>query len=348
MPEGRGTGRRPRLIIPSVTRENSKVGQEFRGRETSRTAGPSVALSATFGRVLIMTEDRPLIEHAHEEVQVIFHLDGTRTRWTVGDVLAETRPGDMLLLDPWERHSKVGTSDKRILLMSVLVRPDRLLRQDPQCSPNAASRALPASARALGDVAHAACTALLDGEDEPALKARFELLIDGLPLGRGRGIAAEPAPPLRRTLKHILAAQPGELQIADLPRFRRHEPIAFLPSVPQTGRCNAASGHRCRAHPSRGAPLVPRWRLDRRHRFRLGLQHLRTLQPIFHRTSGDIARRVPPSRARVGRGALAARRVECKVFSWREDRWTMPPRHWRFSRSRRRPLRESDAARAHF
>ena len=238
MAEGRGTGRRARLIIPSVTRENSKVGQEFRGRETSRTAGPSVALSAAFGRVLIMTEDRPLIEHAHEEVQAIFHLDGTRTRWTVSDDVAETRPGDMLLLDPWERHSKVGTSDKRILLMSVLVRPDRLLRQDPQSSPNAASRALPASARALGDVAHAACTALLDGEDEPALKARFELLIDGLPLGRGRGIAAEPAPPLRRTLKHILAAQPGELQIADLPPFagmsRSHFFRAFRKQVGAT------------------------------------------------------------------------------------------------------------------
>jgi AraC-like DNA-binding protein len=185
-----------------------------------------------------MTEDRRLVEHAHEEIQVIFHLDGAGTRWSVGDVAVETGPGDMLLLNPWERHSKLGMSGQRILLMSVLVRPDHLLQPDPLRSPNAAGRALPASPRGLDEVARAACAALLDGEDETALKARFELLIDRLRLGRAREMAPEPAAPVRRTLQHLLAAQPGELQVADLPRLagmsRSHFFRAFRTQVGAT------------------------------------------------------------------------------------------------------------------
>ena len=73
-----------------------------------------------FGRAALYELDKPIITHAHREGHLIFYVDGSTGRVTVGDdtFIADDVAG--VAISPWEPHSFVPTDPTRPCLCLVL------------------------------------------------------------------------------------------------------------------------------------------------------------------------------------------------------------------------------------
>src|SRR5262249_19975066 len=84
--------------------------------------GP-VVLQGSAGRILFARMACRLVSHVHREHQVIFHCGGAATAFRVEGVVHLLRPGEMILVNPWQHHEKLPGLDGASVLLSVLFDP---------------------------------------------------------------------------------------------------------------------------------------------------------------------------------------------------------------------------------
>src|SRR5579864_2563152 len=85
-------------------------------------SGP-VVLRGTAGRILFTRMACRLVSHVHREHQVIFHCGGAATAFRVDGEVHLLRPGEMILVNPWQDHEKLANPEGVSALLSVLFDP---------------------------------------------------------------------------------------------------------------------------------------------------------------------------------------------------------------------------------
>lgn len=92
----------------------------------SHDAQPTVAVQGSFGRVAIHATSRPLVEHAHFEFNLIFHIGGSKTGFRVGRVDYVLDSDSVVLVNPWVAHAKLPSDDGDTHVLTVLPDPQWL------------------------------------------------------------------------------------------------------------------------------------------------------------------------------------------------------------------------------
>jgi AraC-like DNA-binding protein len=82
-----------------------------------------VVLQRPAGRVLFARMVCRLVSHVHREHQVIFHCGGADAVFRVDGVAHLLRPGEMILVNPWQDHEKLANPEGASVLLSVLFDP---------------------------------------------------------------------------------------------------------------------------------------------------------------------------------------------------------------------------------
>ena len=95
-----------------------------------RLSGP-VVLQGIAGRILFAPMTCGLVSHVHREHQVIFHCGGAATAFRVDGVVHPLRPGEMILVNPWQHHEKLASPDGASVLLSVLFDPAETSEDSP-------------------------------------------------------------------------------------------------------------------------------------------------------------------------------------------------------------------------
>lgn len=83
----------------------------------------SLAVQGRFGRVAIHATSRPLVEHAHLEVNLIFHIGGSATGFRVGQAACVLDSDSVVLVNPWLPHAKLPSADGDTHVLTVLPDP---------------------------------------------------------------------------------------------------------------------------------------------------------------------------------------------------------------------------------
>ncbi len=83
----------------------------------------SLAVQGRFGRVAIHATARPLVEHAHLEVNLIFHIGGAPTGFRVGQAECVLDADSVVLVNPWLPHAKLPSDGGETQVLTVLPDP---------------------------------------------------------------------------------------------------------------------------------------------------------------------------------------------------------------------------------
>jgi AraC-like DNA-binding protein len=93
---------------------------------TKEPTHPSIAVQGSFGRVAIHATSRPLVEHAHQEFNFIFHIGGSETGFRVGKTDYVLDENSAILINPWMPHAKLSSASGDTLVLTVLPDPQWL------------------------------------------------------------------------------------------------------------------------------------------------------------------------------------------------------------------------------
>jgi AraC-like DNA-binding protein len=192
-----------------------------------RLSGP-VVLQGSAGRILFAPMACRLVSHVHREHQVIFHCGGAATAFRVDGVVHLLRPGEMILVNPWQHHEKLASPDGASVLLSVLFDPaetdeDSPVRSGALSFHRAHGLAPPPLRCALHAAIRALTTVQMSGAAGPdAALAVLVRAIIGTCLERGvapEGTAlARPYDfRIQRAFQFILRSGRTDLRVDDLP-----------------------------------------------------------------------------------------------------------------------------------
>ncbi len=90
-------------------------------------SAPIWILQGRFGRATVNVIDKPLVEHAHREFNMIFKLGGADTDFRVNGETITLDDESVLLFNPWVPHAKQAAPGPAMIL-SLIIEPDWLSR----------------------------------------------------------------------------------------------------------------------------------------------------------------------------------------------------------------------------
>ena len=91
---------------------------------------PIWIVSGDFGRATVNLTDRALVEHAHQQFNMLFMLGGADTMFRSGSEDLALDEGSVLLFNPWVPHLKQANQDGPTMILSLIIEPqwiDRVL-----------------------------------------------------------------------------------------------------------------------------------------------------------------------------------------------------------------------------
>jgi AraC family transcriptional regulator len=81
----------------------------------------------TFGRVALLDMDRSLVRHAHPHCHVLLKVDGSDTKFAVGDDLVPLTDQQAVLINAWEPHAYVHQqASPRTVILALYIEPQWL------------------------------------------------------------------------------------------------------------------------------------------------------------------------------------------------------------------------------
>ena len=90
-------------------------------------SAPIWILQGRFGRATVNVIDKPLVEHAHREFNMIFKLGGSDTEFRANGETITLDDESVLLFNPWVPHAKLAAPGPAMIL-SLIIEPDWLSR----------------------------------------------------------------------------------------------------------------------------------------------------------------------------------------------------------------------------
>lgn len=95
-------------------------------------AAPIWILQGDFGRATVNLTDRALVEHAHQQFNIIFKLGGADTLFRSGSDDLPLDDLSVLLFNPWVPHLKMPNDEGPTMILSLIIEPawiDRVLER---------------------------------------------------------------------------------------------------------------------------------------------------------------------------------------------------------------------------
>jgi AraC-like DNA-binding protein len=83
---------------------------------------------ARFGRATVNATEKPIVEHAHREFNILFKLGGADAAFRVGDTTLMLDDDAVLLFNPWTPHAKLAGADGPTIVLSLIIEPEWLVR----------------------------------------------------------------------------------------------------------------------------------------------------------------------------------------------------------------------------
>lgn len=85
---------------------------------------PIWILSGPFGRATVNLTGRPLVEHAHQQFNLIFKLGGADTEFCSGSTSLPLDDNSVLIFNPWVPHLKLANEGGPSMVLSLIIEPD--------------------------------------------------------------------------------------------------------------------------------------------------------------------------------------------------------------------------------
>jgi AraC-like DNA-binding protein len=95
-------------------------------------SAPIWIVSGDFGRATVNLTDRALVEHAHQQFNMLFMLGGGDTMFRSGAEELPLDEGSVLLFNPWVPHLKLANSGGPTMILSLIIEAswiDRVLER---------------------------------------------------------------------------------------------------------------------------------------------------------------------------------------------------------------------------
>ncbi|WP_342251237.1 helix-turn-helix transcriptional regulator [Sphingomonas sp. OTU376] len=136
---------------------------------------PIWIVTGDFGRATVNVTDRALVEHAHQQFNMLFMLDGTGTAFRTGDTDLPLDRSSVILFNPWVPHLKLANAGEPTMILSLVIEQgwiDRVLEAQRLRSglvfPNILERMTPAvrlaAQRLAGAISRGLCDTIEDRE----------------------------------------------------------------------------------------------------------------------------------------------------------------------------------------
>lgn len=95
-------------------------------------AAPIWIFSGDFGRATVNLTERPLVEHAHQQFNIIFKLGGADTEFRSSSTALPLDDDAVLLFNPWVPHLKLANDAGPTMILSLIIETswiDRVLER---------------------------------------------------------------------------------------------------------------------------------------------------------------------------------------------------------------------------
>jgi AraC-like DNA-binding protein len=89
---------------------------------------PVWILQGRFGRATVNLIERPLVEHAHREFNILFKLGGEDVVFRNADRDLVLNDDMVMIFNPWSSHAKAANKSGPSLLLSLIIEPQWLVR----------------------------------------------------------------------------------------------------------------------------------------------------------------------------------------------------------------------------
>ncbi|MCJ8157070.1 AraC family transcriptional regulator [Sphingomonas sp. LaA6.9] len=88
--------------------------------------------SGRFGRATVNLNDRPLVEHSHRQINILFKMGGADAIFQADgkDIVLDDQ--NVLLFNSWLPHAKLANDDKPTLILSLFIEPAWLSEMLPE------------------------------------------------------------------------------------------------------------------------------------------------------------------------------------------------------------------------
>ncbi len=143
---------------------------------------PIWIVTGDFGRATVNVTDRALVEHAHQQFNMLFMLGGADTVFQSGSCDLILDASSVILFNPWVPHLKLANDGEPTMILSLVIEPewiDRVLEGQGFRSgllfPNIAERMTASVERAAQRLAGAISRGVLDQGEDPE-RALIELI----------------------------------------------------------------------------------------------------------------------------------------------------------------------------
>ena len=134
---------------------------------------PIWIMTGDFGRATVNVTNRALVEHAHQQFNMLFMLGGADTVFRSGNEDLALDASSVILFNPWVPHLKLANEDEPTTILSLVIEPawiDRVLEardlRHGLLFPNVRETMTPALALAAERLASAISRGVLDAGDE--------------------------------------------------------------------------------------------------------------------------------------------------------------------------------------
>ncbi|WP_255326469.1 AraC family transcriptional regulator [Sphingobium sp. EM0848] len=108
--------------------------------------------SGRFGRATVNLNDRPLVEHCHRQINILFKMGGADALFQAGGKDLVLDDDSVLLFNSWLPHAKLANDGKPTLILSLFIEPAWLSEVLPETATVVESLFPLASARLNDDV----------------------------------------------------------------------------------------------------------------------------------------------------------------------------------------------------
>ncbi len=82
---------------------------------------PIWIVTGDFGRATVNITGRALVEHAHQQFNMLFMLGGADTKFRSGSETLPLDEGSVLLFNPWVPHLKLANEDGPTMILSLII-----------------------------------------------------------------------------------------------------------------------------------------------------------------------------------------------------------------------------------
>lgn len=211
---------------------------------------PIWIVTGDFGRATVNVTDRALVEHAHQQFNMLFMLDGARTVFRSKDDDLPLDLSTLLLFNPWVPHLKHASSGGPTTILSLVIEQgwiDRVLEAQGFCTglvfPNIREGLTPTVQRAARRLAGAISRGVLDnGEDrERPLLELIDAVVEAYIAPEAATVSARGRPIDFRIRKALLYIHEHALENPRIDEIARKVGLSRSHFFEQFRRCVGAS-----------------------------------------------------------------------------------------------------------